>query len=216
MAVAVDVARYFLSKVDRDAGDAPTHLWVQKEVFYAQAWSLVFLGRPLFKEQVEAWENGPVIRSVWREYKQYERNVIPAELITFEDVFCPEELKVLSAVWERYGGLTAGRLWQLTHSEAPWNNARIGLQPTEKSNNPISLDDMRVYYGDFGGLMRGEFFIEKRAADINKGETAVTIWLTDGRQEQVDLKDLGAFVAHHAGKIQYEQSSLPGDGAELF
>jgi uncharacterized phage-associated protein len=215
---AIDVARYFLGKADRDAGDAPTHLWLQKLVYYAQAWNLVFLGRPLFQESVEAWKNGPVVPSVWQEYKKYEMNVIPEQTVVGDSLFSSnkESDNLLAVVWDRYGGLTASSLWKLTHSETPWKNARIGLRLDEASKNPISLEDMRTYYGEFGGIVNSKFLIEKRAAELNKDKTLVTVCLTDGRQEQIDLKDLGVFVTSHSGLIEYEQSLLPVEGVELF
>ena len=48
MKSAVDVARYFLCHVDREAGDTISPLKLQKLVYYAQAWSLVFRSQPLF------------------------------------------------------------------------------------------------------------------------------------------------------------------------
>jgi uncharacterized phage-associated protein len=213
---AIDVAHYFLNKADRDAGDAPTHLWLQKVVFYAQAWSFVFLSEPLFAEPVEAWEHGPVVESVWQEYKKFERHVISEQPTIDPRLFSKEEMTLLRVVWERYGGLTASRLRSLTHSEAPWLNARQGLQDNEPSKNPISPEDMRTYYGKFGGIINKEFLIERRSEDLNKDKTFVTVYLTDGSHEQVDINALGTFVANHSESIEYESSTFPSEGVELF
>lgn len=48
MKSAVEVPRYFLCRVDREAGDTISPLKLQKLVYYAQAWSLVFRNQPLF------------------------------------------------------------------------------------------------------------------------------------------------------------------------
>lgn len=45
MKSALDVARYFLCRVDRESGDTISPLKLQKIVYYAQAWSLVFHGK---------------------------------------------------------------------------------------------------------------------------------------------------------------------------
>ncbi len=50
----LEVARYFLCRVDREAGDTISLLKLQKLVYYAQAWSLVFRGQPLFFQDIEA------------------------------------------------------------------------------------------------------------------------------------------------------------------
>ena len=42
-----------------------TTLKLQKLVYYAQAWSLVWDEKPLFDEKIEAWSNGPVVRDLF-------------------------------------------------------------------------------------------------------------------------------------------------------
>ncbi|KJW07325.1 Panacea domain-containing protein [Orientia tsutsugamushi] len=54
-----DVASYFLVLVDRAAGDVITQLKLQKLVYFAQGAHLALFDKPLFKEDIEAWENGP-------------------------------------------------------------------------------------------------------------------------------------------------------------
>jgi uncharacterized phage-associated protein len=78
MKSALDVARYFLCRVDREAGDTISPLKLQKLVYYAQAWSLVFRSQPLFDQDIEAWVSGPIVRDVWQEYKAYKYSDIPA------------------------------------------------------------------------------------------------------------------------------------------
>jgi uncharacterized phage-associated protein len=52
---AIDVARYFSCRVDREAGDTISLLKLPKLVYCAQAWSLVFRSQPLFYQDIEAW-----------------------------------------------------------------------------------------------------------------------------------------------------------------
>lgn len=148
MKSALDVARYFLYRVDRDAGDTISPLKLQKLVYYAQAWSLVLRDKPLFYEDIQAWVHGPAIYEVWDTYKDYQYGAIPEpeeELPEFED----DEIEVLEEVWNAYGELSAKRLENLTHSEAPWINARKGLEPAQKSSKVISHEDMKAYYASF-------------------------------------------------------------------
>src|SRR5260370_28209674 len=56
MASAHDVASYILKKIHRT-----TAMKLQKLVYYSQAWALVWNEKPLFRERVEAWANGPVV-----------------------------------------------------------------------------------------------------------------------------------------------------------
>ncbi|NJM61724.1 MAG: DUF4065 domain-containing protein, partial [Oscillatoriales cyanobacterium RU_3_3] len=94
MKSALDVARYFLCRVDRESGDTISLLKLQKLVYYAQAWSLVFRSQPLFFQDVEAWVSGPVVRDVWNEYKAYKYSDIPVP-DNFDGEFEEDELEVL-------------------------------------------------------------------------------------------------------------------------
>ncbi|HCU23588.1 MAG TPA: hypothetical protein DF383_01115, partial [Deltaproteobacteria bacterium] len=56
-----DVATYILKKTG-----PITAMKLQKLVYYSQAWSLVWDEKPLFKEKIEAWTNGPVVPALYR------------------------------------------------------------------------------------------------------------------------------------------------------
>lgn len=77
---ARDIANWFLGAIDRDAGDAITHLKLQKLVYYAQAWSLALPARgvPLFDEEMQAWAHGPVAESLFQEHRGNSWDALPA------------------------------------------------------------------------------------------------------------------------------------------
>lgn len=63
MAVSVfDVAEYILEKHAAEHPESPqmTTMKLQKLVYYCQAWHLVWDGRPMFPEEIQAWASGPV------------------------------------------------------------------------------------------------------------------------------------------------------------
>ncbi|WP_217588716.1 Panacea domain-containing protein [Lentibacillus saliphilus] len=136
----LDVANYFLSK------NSMTPKKLQKLAYYAEAWHQALLQRPLIEdESFQAWVHGPVAPSLYQKYKTYGWNPIPkTEEATVN--FCEESLSILESVWETYGDQDGNSLEALTHSEAPWINARAGLEPNENSNVVISTEDMRNYY----------------------------------------------------------------------
>ncbi|WP_341737736.1 type II toxin-antitoxin system antitoxin SocA domain-containing protein [Microcoleus sp. CAWBG640] len=145
MKSAIEIAGYFLCRVDREVGDTISLLKLQKLVYYAQAWSLVFRSQPLFYQDIEAWVSGPVVRDVWHEYEAYKYSDIPSPN-NFNEEFDEDESEVLEEVWNAYGELSAKHLAELTHSEMPWLNARKGLETAEKSTNIISHYDMKSCY----------------------------------------------------------------------
>lgn len=118
-----DVAKYFLSLTDEEAGDFLSNLKLQKLVYYAQGFHLALFDRPLFADRIEAWTHGPVIPALYRAYKDYGAGAVPRA----ED-FDPETLdeaicKLLDEVYEVYGQYSAWRLRDMTHEEAPWVQA---------------------------------------------------------------------------------------------
>jgi uncharacterized phage-associated protein len=118
---------------------------LQKLVYYCQAWHLVWEEKPLFDEPIQAWANGPVVRSLYDRHRgQFSvsswRNGDASRLT-------PEESSTVDAVLGTYGGLSGADLSSLTHREPPWANARAGLAEGERGNRQIPHDAMAEYYG---------------------------------------------------------------------
>ena len=143
------IADYFISKVDREAGDDITHLKLQKLVYYAQAWHLAMHGKALFNNKLEAWLHGPVCRDIYERFRRLSWNPIPATAtVTNVHALDDETHAFLEEVWETYGQFSATKLEQLTHEEAPWLEARKGVHPGSPSQAMISENTMRKYYGE--------------------------------------------------------------------
>ena len=53
-----------------------TNLSLQKLVYFCHVWSLIDLHKPLIKHNFEAWEYGPVLQYLYREFKVWGRSVI--------------------------------------------------------------------------------------------------------------------------------------------
>lgn len=140
-----DIANWFLNK------DSKYHLddkKLQKLCYYAQVWGIVFNGRPMINDKFEAWVHGPVNRQLWNELKYYGYADVPANELENEAKPINDQavMSVLNDVWETYKDFSGYELELLTHQEAPWIKARVGLMPEQPSNNPISENDMRDFY----------------------------------------------------------------------
>ncbi len=64
------VANFFLDKAHEE-GRAIDPVKLQELVYIAYGWVLAVLDRRLFEEPVEAWRHGPVIPSLYHEFKHY-------------------------------------------------------------------------------------------------------------------------------------------------
>jgi uncharacterized phage-associated protein len=141
---ALDVAAWFLNEIDRRAGDSLTNLKLQKLVYYAQAWAVALLNRPLFEETVEAWAHGPVVESVYQEYKEFGYDTLPRS--RRRPRFTSQELTVLQDVLAVYGEHSAKFLENLTHDEEPWRATWGDRPPTSRSRQRVPLSTMRRFY----------------------------------------------------------------------
>lgn len=117
MASVHDVAAFILAEL----GQIGT-MKLQKLVYYSQAWSLVWDGKLLFPEKIEAWDQGPVVRELYNEHArmpiidQHSRGE-PARL-------SEDERASIRAVLAFYGKRSGKWLSELTHREPPWLEAR--------------------------------------------------------------------------------------------
>lgn len=140
MATPLDVAAYILNKIG-----PMTAMKLQKLVYYAQAWSLVWDDEPMFVERIEAWANGPVVPELydWHRgmYDLYDCPQGSSEALT------QSQRETVDAILSAYGDQTSQWLSDLTHSEEPWKAARKGLAPGQRGRREITLASMAEYYG---------------------------------------------------------------------
>jgi uncharacterized phage-associated protein len=145
---ALDIAKWFLCNIDREAGASITHLKLQKLLYYAQAWYMVLSDdeRPLFRERIEAWTHGPVVREVYNNYSEYgyDNLPIPNECIELD----AEEEEVLGEVLRVYGKFDAKYLEELTHQELPWKSTRGNLPLEARCVDEIPLPVIKDFYSE--------------------------------------------------------------------
>lgn len=144
---ADEVANWFLYKNKM----SPKKL--QKMLYYAYVWTLTLtnddvsnLNNRLFSNQFEAWVHGPVLPSIYQEYKDFGFHDIElqksSQLVQF-----PETVEdILEQVWQVYGQYSGDELESITHQEMPWQKARSGYSPVEYCNRQISDKDIYSYY----------------------------------------------------------------------
>ena len=127
-----------------DHGDQISNLKLQKLLYYAQAWFLALYDRPLFEERIEAWVHGPVVPPVYREFKSWGWQPIGVDVA--QSPFEGAVRDHLNEVMAVYGVMSAFELERLTHSEAPWIDARGPIPEDEASTAVISHESMARFY----------------------------------------------------------------------
>lgn len=139
MVSAHDVAAYVLQQ-----HGPMSAMKLQKLVYYAQAWSLVWEDRPLFGERIEAWAHGPVVPELYREHRgKFDVRGWPRGNAA---ALGAADRETVDAVLGYYGNRNAQVLSDWTHSEDPWQLARAGLPEGERGSAEITLESMMEYY----------------------------------------------------------------------
>jgi uncharacterized phage-associated protein len=137
MANAGEVAKYIIKSLPVD------NLKLQKLLYYSQAVHLVLNDKaPLFPEPIEAWDYGPVVPPVYREYKLYGFDILstadePVNLGL-------NEIRSVDMALACFGEMSGPALINQTHGEPPWKDAYRPGRPSRV----ISLDSMYGFFKD--------------------------------------------------------------------
>jgi uncharacterized phage-associated protein len=116
---------------------------LQKLVYYAQAWHLVFEGEPLFSNRIEAWRHGPVTRDLYNRH----RSLYTVDRWDGDPrALAESERRTVDWVLAKYGSFTAEALSRMTHMEVPWLVARGLAEEHEHTATPIDHNQMISYY----------------------------------------------------------------------
>lgn len=58
-------------------------------LYYTQGWTLAWTGRPMFEDEIEAWEIGPVVTVVQELFESKDWH----DLVSLEDLGIPTQVK---------------------------------------------------------------------------------------------------------------------------
>jgi uncharacterized phage-associated protein len=146
------VANFFLDLATENKTTL-TPMKLQKLIFFAHGWHLALYDEPLIADPVEAWQFGPVVPTIYHEFKHERSGAITSrateldlEEFEFVEPRVPEEdLKarlLMQQVWKTYGKYSAVQLSNLTHlAGTPWEEARKGTDVEPRS---VLIEDSSI------------------------------------------------------------------------
>lgn len=137
MLTSFDIAKYFIWAANK-AGRSLSNLKLLKLVYYAQGFYLAIYSKPLFSDEILAWDHGPVVKCVYYRY-QKEFKIQLDEGIDLS-LYDSSVTKILDHVQETLGHLTAKELSDKTHDESPWKET--------PRNHTISEELMMKFFRD--------------------------------------------------------------------
>ncbi len=132
------IADYMLTMSDPDIGDIISNMKLQKLIYYAQGFHLALFDVPLFEEPIVAWEHGPVVESVYQDFKKFGASAIEVPHELDDTILSDDQKDLMKEVYEVYGQFSAWKLRNMTHNELPW------LQTPK--NEIISVDLMKSFF----------------------------------------------------------------------
>jgi uncharacterized phage-associated protein len=138
------VANEFLKR----NGGPMNQMRLQKLVYMAHGWNLAINRSPLVQDRIEAWDGGPVMRSIWNHLRDFGYNAgglflgDPAGQPLAADLSKSEQ-EIIDHVWRRYSGYSGLELSNMTHEPGtPWSNTYFG----QGRNQPLSRDDIQQHF----------------------------------------------------------------------
>lgn len=118
-----EIAKAFLLLSQPEIGDGITNLKLQKLLYYAQGFYLAINnGKPLFDEPIVAWAHGPVVASVYHNYKKFGSQIIDRPDKKAD--LSKETLNYIKRIWNLFGQFSAWKLRDMTHQESPWKDTK--------------------------------------------------------------------------------------------
>mgnify|MGYP002861256523 CR=1 FL=1 len=148
MMTAIELSRYIIRLIkEQKTGIEPeefdvTPLKLQKLLYYCQGYSLALTGKPAFPEVIEAWKYGPVVESVYQEYKKYTGRIIPLSegaKSKAPDDRLKEVVRLVVKEKSQYSGMT---LAQKVKQERPYLESYTG----DDRRTVISEETLKEYF----------------------------------------------------------------------
>lgn len=139
-AAAFDVSAYIVHKIG-----PTTSSKLQKLLYYAQAWSLVWKGRPLYREKMFAWQVGPIVNPVFDTYRdKFKVDSIPegnrANL-------SKSDKTTIKTVLHFYGDKTAQVLNDIIHMEGVTKKVVNNVKSGKSTSLEITHKMLSKHYG---------------------------------------------------------------------
>ena len=153
------IADYILIE-SKKLGRQLSPMQVNKLVYISHGYNLGLRGKALISDQVEAWQFGPVIPSIYHSFKHYKKDPIERlsvcgtsiddlegidkRLDVIHDTVDKEGIQIINCVIDEYGSLSGNQLSSSTHRKGtPWEETYVKNQFYTKIPN----QKIQEYYG---------------------------------------------------------------------
>lgn len=157
------IANGFLDVAQRN-DETLTAMKLQKLAYFAHGWNLAIADEPLVDEPIQAWRFGPVIYSMYQEFREFGDSEITRrardirtdhdkQIAVVEPTFADESddpqfaFALVDRMWSIYGHRSAGELSNLTHLPGtPWRQIWDSFNESIPNGITIPNDLIRTHF----------------------------------------------------------------------
>ncbi|MEM1036277.1 MAG: type II toxin-antitoxin system antitoxin SocA domain-containing protein [Pseudomonadota bacterium] len=115
------IANRFLT-LAHERNDSLTPMQLLKLVYIAHGWGLGLYGVPLIRDEVQAWQYGPVIPRLYNKTRKFKSLSVTGHLPSEEpEGLTARETDLINQVYQHYGSMSGPALSRITHAiGTPW------------------------------------------------------------------------------------------------
>ena len=116
---AVEVAEYVIHYYK-----SISNLKLQKVLYFLQANHLVLKGKPLFEDEIEAVDFGPIVWSVYDKYKVFGGASIPKSNKSYVDKVINSDKEIMNRLLDELKNYSSSYMLNIIQNQAPWLRAK--------------------------------------------------------------------------------------------
>lgn len=122
---ALDIAAYIVEH-ENTCGRVVSNLRLQKQLYFVQASFYQRYGEPCFKDQIEAWDFGPVVPTVYKVYKYFGSFHIPYAAKSSSMIIQERDQAYIGSLLDSLSKFSTSTLVDISHAQKPWQLAYTG------------------------------------------------------------------------------------------
>lgn len=177
MLEAIDVARQLL-RLGYDCERPEESVLVGRQrlqnlLYFCQGWALGLLGRPLFRDPIDADSEGPVVRSILTAFQGSAAAICAGEIPEPDRRLTKTESALVKMIWKEYVPYTPLELSRLVQSEPAWVAAREDSHSSQLSVEALARS--------FSHLAKSQSY---RAGPGSPLVEPAEVWQLEERDEQ--------------------------------
>ena len=142
---AEKIAEYILWRLQKgDLGyTTVSNLKLQKILYFLQADCLVQTNAPLFKDEIVAWNFGPVVIDVYMKYRVFGGAFIPNAFIKKSPLIAKDDAERIDNMLVELNKYSSVDLTKITLNQRPWKQNYI-----RNANMKIPNSDIQAYFAE--------------------------------------------------------------------